>query len=141
MILSLGALIALAIAKAGNSGLQPVPIPGSGEIEEPALPTPDVVPGREGPSVLPRPDELPEHPQSEQPARAFSVRASSRPLLGEQPFDTHVKPKVHELAESTGPNKMMLVGDSHRITIRETRHISRRVPGRNHWKRYNAHAV
>ena len=141
MILSLGALIAVAMAKVGNSDPQPAPIPGSGEMEEPALPTPDAIPWHEGLGVLPRPDELPEHPRTVQPARASSARVSTRPVLGEQAIDTHVKTKVHELAESTGPSKMMLVGDSHRITIRETRHVSRRVSGRNHQKRYNAHAV
>ena len=141
MILSLGALLAVAMAKVGNSDPQRIPIPGSGEIEEPPLPTPDAIPWHEGPSVLPRRDELPEHPQTGQPARAFSARFSTRHLLGEQAIDTPVKTKVHELAESMGPSKMMLAGDSHRITSRETRHVSRRVSGRNHQKRYNAHAV
>jgi hypothetical protein len=140
-VLSLGALIAVAMAKVGNADPQPVPSPGSGEMEEPALPIPDAIPWHEGPGVLPRPDELPEHAQTGQPARASSARVSTRPLLGEQAIDIHVKTKVHERAESTVPSQMILVGDSHRITTREARHLSRRVSGRNHQKRYSAHAV
>ena len=136
VILSLGVLIAVAMAEVGNSEPQPTPIPSPGEIEEPALPTPDATPGDDGPGVLPKPDELPPRPRGEQPARASSERVSKRPSSGEPAIDAHEEAKVHEVAGSADPSK----GDtrrpsSHRIATRQIHHMSRRVSGRHHYER------
>ena len=134
VILSLGVLIAAAIAEVGNSETQPIPIPG--EMEEPALPTPDATPGDDGPSVLPKSDELPARPRAEQPARASSERVSTRSSSGEQVIDAHEQAKVHEVARSTDPSKAYSRrSSSHRVATRETHHISRRVSGRHHYER------
>ncbi|MBV8174376.1 MAG: hypothetical protein JO151_07400 [Verrucomicrobia bacterium] len=77
VILSLGALIAVATAEADDSRPQPTPIQNPGEMEEPALPTPEATPGDGGPTVLPESNELPARPRTEQPARASFERVST----------------------------------------------------------------
>ena len=134
-LFSLGVLIAVAMAEVGNSEPQPTPIPNPGEMEEPALPTPDATPGDDGPNVLPKLDELPARPRAEHSARVSSERVSKRPSLGEQAIDVHEEAKVHEAAGSTGPSK----DDSRRssrIAAREAHHMSRSVPGRHRYERY-----
>jgi len=76
--LSLGVLIAAAMVTVGNSEPPPIPTPSPGEIEEPDLPTPDATPVYNRPGVLPRPDELPAHPQTDQPAKPAVARLSTR---------------------------------------------------------------
>ena len=133
VILSLGVLIAVAMAEVGNSETQPIPIPSPGEMEEPALPTPDATPGDDGPSILPKPDELPPRPRAEQPARAFSERVSTRPSSGKRAIDAHEQSKVHEVAGSRDSSKgYSRRSSSHRVATRETHHLSRRVSGRHH---------
>jgi hypothetical protein len=102
VLVSLGELIAVAIAEAANLEPQPTPVL-PGEMEEPALPTLGAAPGDDEPSILPKPDELPVH-RTERPARASSERFSTRPLLGEQVINQHEEPKAHEIG-STGPSK------------------------------------
>ena len=136
VILSLGVLIGVAMAEVGNSEPQPIPIPSPGEMEEPALPTPDATPGDDGPGVLPKSDELPARPRTEQPARASSERVSTRPSSGGQAIDAHKQAKVHEAARSTDPSKgYSRRSSSHRVATRETHHMSRRVSGRHHYER------
>ena len=136
VILSLGVLIAVTMAEVGNSETQPIPIPSPGEMEEPALPTPDATPGDDGPSVLPKSDELPARPRAEQSARASSERVSTRPSSGEQAIDAHEQAKAHEVARSTDRSKgYSRRSSSHRVATRETHHMSRRVSGRHHYER------
>ena len=102
VLVSLGELIAVAIAGAGDLKPQP-PLVLPGEMEEPALPTPGATPGDDERSILPRPDELSVH-RTEHPARASSEGLPTRSSLGEQVIDQHEEPKPYEVG-STGPSK------------------------------------
>jgi hypothetical protein len=94
VILSLGTLIVVATAEAEDSQAQPTPIPNPAEMEEPALPTPAVTPGDDGPTVLPESDELPAHPRAEQPARASSERVSTRPSSEDEAHFDEIRSKA-----------------------------------------------
>ena len=94
VILSLGVLIVVATAEAEDSQPQPTPVPNPAEMEEPALPTPEVTPGDGGPTVLPESDELPAHPRTEQPARASSERVSARPSSEDEVHFDEIRSKA-----------------------------------------------
>jgi hypothetical protein len=117
-------------------GATAAPNPNPGEMEEPALPTLDATPGDDGPSVLPKSDELPARPRTDQRAKASSERVSTRPSSGEQTLDAHKQARAHEAARSTDPRKgYRRQSSSHRVATRETHHMSRRVSGRHHYEK------
>lgn len=78
-IVSLAMLIGLiAVAKAEDSGSQaPSSSPAGGELEEPALPTPEAAPSSPVPDLLPESSELPAHPLTGIPPKLSSSPASA----------------------------------------------------------------
>ena len=84
LIFSLVVLVRVAMAEVAYSEPAPTLIPSPAEMEEPALPTAEATPGDNGPTVLPKRDELPARPRVGRPANASFERVSTRPSPDEQ---------------------------------------------------------